>query len=135
VISEGVDPALIVLDPGLGFGKLPEHNWALLTTLDRISSLDATGAAFPVLIGASRKRFLGRLLATGDGTVRPFSGCDDATVAVTALAAAGGAWCARVHQVTGNADAVRVAQAWRHAVSPAGQWESSVPGPPTGTPR
>jgi dihydropteroate synthase len=94
-----------------------------------------------VLIGASRKRFLGRLLAAEDGTVRPFSGCDDATVAVTALAAAGGAWCARVHQVTANADAVRVAEAWRHAVSPAGQSPPAqspaapVPGPPSGTTR
>jgi dihydropteroate synthase len=77
-----------------------------------------------VLIGASRKRFLGRLLAAADGTARPFSGSDDATVAVTALAAAGGAWCARVHQVTGNADAVRVAQAWRRAGSPAGRPEA-----------
>jgi len=119
VISEGVDPALIVLDPGLGFSKLPEHNWALLTALGRISSLDAAGAAFPVLVGASRKRFLGRLLAAEDAAARPFSGCDDATVAVTALAAVGGAWCARVHQVAGNADAVRVAQAWRRDGSPA----------------
>jgi dihydropteroate synthase len=123
VIAEGMDPTMIVLDPGLGFGKLAEHNWALLTALDRISRLDGTGAAFPVLIGASRKRFLGRLLAAADGTARPFSGSDDATVAVTALAAAGGAWCARVHQVTGNADAVRVAQAWRRAGSPAGRQE------------
>jgi dihydropteroate synthase len=109
VIAEGVDPALIVLDPGLGFAKLPEHNWALLTALGRISRLDG-GEVFPVLVGASRKRFLGRLLAAADGTVRPFSGCDDATVAVTALAAAAGAWCVRVHQVAANADAVRVAR-------------------------
>jgi dihydropteroate synthase len=135
VISEGVDPALIVLDPGLGFGKLPEHNWALLTALDRVSRLDTTGAAFPVLVGASRKRFLSRLLAAGDGTLRPFSGCDDATVAVTALAAVGGAWCARVHQVVGNADAVKVAQAWRRAGSPAAPREASVPGPASGRAR
>jgi dihydropteroate synthase len=118
VISEGVDPALIVLDPGLGFAKLPEHNWVLLTALDRISRLDGDSPGFPVLVGASRKRFLSRLLAAPDGTPAPFSGCDDATVAVTALAAAAGAWCARVHQVPGNADAVRVAQAWRRAASP-----------------
>ena len=135
VITEGVDPARIVLDPGLGFAKLPEHNWALLTALDRISRLDTGGPAFPVLVGASRKRFLGRLLADDDGAVRPFSGCDDATVAVTALAAVGGAWCARVHHVTANADAVRVAQAWRRAGSPAGQRETPVTGPPSGVPR
>jgi dihydropteroate synthase len=68
-----------------------------------------------VLIGASRKRFLGRLLAGPDGIPRPFAGSDDATVSVTALAAAAGAWCARVHRVPGNADAVRVAEAWRQA--------------------
>ena len=128
VVAGGVDPALIVLDPGLGFAKLPEHNWALLTALDRISRPDIGGPVFPVLVGASRKRFLGRLLAAPDGTVRPFSGSDDATVAVTALAAAGGAWCVRVHQVAANADAVRVAEAWRSAASPAGQQAAPVSG-------
>jgi dihydropteroate synthase len=121
VTAEGVDPSMIVLDPGLGFAKLPEHNWALLTSLHRISVLDGRAAGFPVLIGASRKRFLGRLLAAPDGTPRPFAGSDLATVSVTALAAAAGAWCARVHQVPGNADAVRVAEAWRHAAGSASQ--------------
>jgi dihydropteroate synthase len=115
VVAEGVDPSLIVVDPGLGFAKQPEHNWALLVNLARLSSLDGTGHDFPVLIGASRKRFLGRLLAAPDGTPRPFAGSDDATVAVTALAAAAGAWCSRVHEVPGNSDAVRVAEAWRAA--------------------
>ena len=112
VIAAGVDPAMIVLDPGLGFAKRPEHNWALLTSLHRISVLDGRATGFPVLISASRKRFLGRLLAASDGTPRPFGAADDATVAVTSLAAAAGAWCARVHRVPGNADAVRVAAAW-----------------------
>ncbi len=115
VIAEGVDPSMIVVDPGLGFAKQPEHNWALLVNLDRLAGLGGPGHAFPVLVGASRKRFLGRLLAAPDGTPRPFAGCDDATVAVTALAAAAGAWCARVHEVPGNADAVRAAEAWRSA--------------------
>ncbi len=117
VISRGVDPSMIVVDPGLGFAKHPEHNWALLVNLDRLSRLDGTGQAFPVLVGASRKRFLGRLLAGPDGTPRSFAGSDDATVAVTALAAAAGAWCARVHEVPANSDAVRVAEAWRAAAS------------------
>ena len=117
VVAEGVDPALIVVDPGLGFAKHPEHNWALLTNLARVSRLGGTGPAFPVLVGASRKRFLGRLLAAPDGTPRPFAGSDDATVAVTALAAAAGAWCARVHEVPANSDAVRVAEAWRAAAA------------------
>jgi len=115
VVAEGVDPSMIVVDPGLGFAKQPEHNWALMVNLARLSSLDGAGHDFPVLIGASRKRFLGRLLAAPDGTPRPFAGSDDATVAVTALAAAAGAWCSRVHEVPGNSDAVRVAEAWRAA--------------------
>jgi len=119
VVAAGVDPALIILDPGLGFAKLAEHNWELLTHLADISRLGGSGRAFPVMIGASRKRFLGRLLAAADGSARPFAGCDDATVAVTALAAAAGAWCCRVHEVPANADAVRVAQAWREAAGPA----------------
>jgi dihydropteroate synthase len=120
VVAAGVDPAMIILDPGLGFAKLAEHNWALLTHLAEISRLGGSGAHFPVLIGASRKRFLGRLLAAPDGSPRPFAGCDDATVAVTALAAAAGAWCARVHEVPANADAVRVGEAWREAATGAG---------------
>jgi dihydropteroate synthase len=76
------------------------------------------GGTFPVLVGASRKRFLGNLLAGPDGTPRSFEECDGATVAVTALAAAAGAWCVRVHQVPLNADAVRVAAAWRRAAAP-----------------
>lgn len=114
VLGEGVEPGRIVLDPGLGFAKRPAHNWALLTHLPEISALGG-GHRFPVLIGASRKSFLGRLLAGPGGTPRPFAGCDGATVAVTALAAGGGAWAVRVHDVPPNLDAVRVAQAWRSA--------------------
>jgi dihydropteroate synthase len=115
VIAEGVDPAMLVVDPGLGFAKLPEHNWALLVNLPRLAALGGAGQCFPVLVGASRKRFLGRLLAAPDGTQRPFEGRDEATVAISALAAAAGAWCVRVHEVPANADAVRVAAAWRDA--------------------
>jgi dihydropteroate synthase len=116
VTAEGVDPSMIVLDPGLGFSKLADHNWHLLTRLRDIAHIG--GREFPVLVGASRKRFLGRLLAAPDGTPRPFAEGDDATVAVTALAAVAGAWCARVHKVPANADAVRVAAAWRAAAAP-----------------
>jgi dihydropteroate synthase len=110
--GQGVDPAQIILDPGLGFAKLPEHNWALLARLPDIGRLDA-GRSFPVLVAASRKRFIGRLLAGPDGEPRSFTGSDDATIALSALAAAAGAWCVRVHAVAGNADAVRVAARWR----------------------
>jgi dihydropteroate synthase len=116
VVHAGMDPGRIVVDPGLGFGKRPEHNWPLLTHLAEVGRLG--GNSFPVLVGASRKRFLGNLLASPDGTPRPFAESDGATVAVTALAAAAGAWCVRVHQVSLNADAVRVAAAWRQAAEP-----------------
>jgi len=121
VTAEGVDPSMIVLDPGLGFSKLPDsrgpdaHNWQLLTRLSEVARIG--GRDFPVIVGASRKRFLGKLLAGPDGAPRPFAENDDATVAVTALAAAAGAWCVRVHQVPANADAVRVAAAWRAAAN------------------
>lgn len=130
VIAEGVHPSLVVLDPGLGFAKRPEHNWALLTRLGDLSRLSPGGPAFPVLVGASRKRFLGLLLASPDGAPRPFSGCDDATVAVTALAAAAGAWCVRVHETPASADAVRVAEAWRQAAASAGPARAGAASPP-----
>lgn len=109
----GVDPAQLIIDPGLGFAKLPAHNWALLTRLREISWLPHPAAPFPVLVGASRKRFIGRLLGADQDTPRPFAECDDATVALTALAATAGAWCVRVHSVPANADAVRVAARWQ----------------------
>ncbi|HXW45318.1 MAG TPA: dihydropteroate synthase [Streptosporangiaceae bacterium] len=114
-IAAGVQPEQIVVDPGLGFAKHPEHNWALLASLDRIGCLPGHPARFPVLMAASRKRFLGRLLAGPDGEPRSFAGSDDATIAVTALAVAAGVWCVRVHVVPGNLDAVRVATRWRQA--------------------
>lgn len=115
----GVSPSAIIVDPGLGFAKLPRHNWALLARLGEIARL-GTGPAFPVLVGASRKSFLGSLLRDADGNPRPAAARDDATVAVTALAAAGGAWCVRVHSVAANADAVRVAARWGECRGPRG---------------
>ena len=133
VVAEGVDPSMIILDPGLGFSKLSEHNWQVLAALPEIAALGPAAPgrprSFPVLVGASRKRFLGRLLAGPDGTPRSFSGSDDATVATTALAAAAGAWCVRVHQVPANADAVRVAAAWLGAATPPSGPGSRTDGP------
>ena len=102
VIADGVDPGQIIVDPGLGFAKLARHNWALLASLRDIPVLGEPGSPFPLLFAASRKRFLGRLLAGPDGEPRPFTDSDDATVALTALAAAAGAWCVRVHEVPGQ---------------------------------
>jgi dihydropteroate synthase len=119
VTAEGVDPSLIVLDPGLGFSKNPAaqgpeaHNWQLLAGLPELATIG--GRDFPVLVGASRKRYLSRLFDVEGGEPRPFLENDAATAAITALAAAVGAWCVRVHQVPANADAVRVAAAYRAA--------------------
>ncbi|MGK9272841.1 dihydropteroate synthase [Williamsia muralis] len=106
--SAGVDASALILDPGLGFAKTAEHNWALLHALPTL-----VGLGFPVLIGASRKRFLGTLLADQDGNPRPPDGREIATAALTALAAAGGAWGVRVHDVRASRDAVLVADAWQ----------------------
>ncbi len=106
-LAAGVAESAIVLDPGLGFAKNAEHDWALLRGLDSLLSL-----GFPVLVGASRKRFLGRLLSEEDGTPRPPDGREDATAAISALAAAAGAWGVRVHEVGASLDAVAVAAAW-----------------------
>jgi dihydropteroate synthase len=108
--AAGVDPARVVIDPGLGFAKEPGHNWALLAALPRLAAL-----GHPVLIGASRKRFLGELLGR-PGHPRPVDERDAATDAITALAAANGAWAVRVHDVRGSRDAIAVAAAWRAAV-------------------
>ena len=106
--AAGVDLARVVLDPGLGFAKRSPHNWAVLRHLDSLASLGC-----PLLIGASRKRFLGDLLAHDDGEPRPFEERDAAGDAVTALAASAGVWGVRVHEVRGSRDAVLVARAWR----------------------
>lgn len=106
-VAAGVDAANLVIDPGLGFAKTAQHNWALLQALP---DLVATG--IPVLIGASRKRFLGALLAGDDGAVRPPDGRETATAVISALAAVNGAWGVRVHDVRASVDALKVVQAW-----------------------
>ncbi|MFC3992812.1 dihydropteroate synthase, partial [Actinoplanes siamensis] len=109
-IAAGVDPGRIILDPGLGFAKNAEHNWALSARLDVLIEL-----GFPVLFAASRKTYLGRLLAGPDGTPRPVGGREAATLATSLLAAAAGAWGVRVHEVRETVDALAV---WRATGSP-----------------
>ncbi|WP_096290350.1 dihydropteroate synthase [Mycobacterium ahvazicum] len=106
-VAAGVDPAKLVIDPGLGFAKTGQHNWALLRALPE---LVATGV--PVLLGASRKRFLGTLLAGSDGVPRPPDGRETATAVISALAALHGAWGVRVHDVRASVDALKVVDAW-----------------------
>jgi dihydropteroate synthase len=109
-LSAGVDAGQLVLDPGLGFAKQAAHNWELLAALPRVVAL-----GLPVLVGASRKSFLGRLLADADGTLRAASGRDAATLATTVLAAEAGAWGVRVHDAAASADAVRTVAAVQRA--------------------
>lgn len=102
LVSEGIDPDQIIIDPGLGFAKEAVDNWALLRELERISLL-----GFPVLVGASRKRFLGELLdgATPDDR-------ESASVAITTLLARMGIWGVRTHSVRAHKDAIKVVERW-----------------------
>lgn len=104
--AAGVSPDQIIVDPGIGFAKKDDHNWALLRSLERFQTL-----GHRILIGASRKRFLGTLLTTAGKAAAPGER-GNASVAVSALAAAQGVWCVRVHDVASNLDAVKVAAAW-----------------------
>ncbi|MDO3650994.1 dihydropteroate synthase [Nocardia mangyaensis] len=113
-VAAGIAPERLILDPGLGFAKNAEHNWELLAALPE---LVADGA--PVLVGASRKRFLGALLADADGP-RPPDGRETATATVSALAATHGAWGVRVHDVRASLDAIAVVDAWRRATAARG---------------
>jgi dihydropteroate synthase len=106
-IAAGVDPANLIIDPGLGFAKAGQHNWALLHALPQL-----VGTGIPVLVGASRKRFLGNLLAGPDGVPRPPDGRETATAVISALAALYGAWGVRVHDVRASVDALKVVNAW-----------------------
>lgn len=110
-LAAGIDPTRLVLDPGFGFAKTAEHNWAILHDLDRLKTLGQ-----PLLLGVSRKRFLGELLADPEGP-RPVRDRDAATAAITALTAGPGVWAVRTHEVRDNVDAIAVAARLR---SPAG---------------
>ncbi|WP_261782472.1 dihydropteroate synthase [Rhodococcus sp. BP-316] len=105
LVAAGVDCSQLILDPGLGLAKRPEHDWRLLASLHRI-----VGLGYPVLVGASRKSFLGELTRRPDGTVDPPADRDVATAAVTALAVAAGVDLVRVHDVAVNRRAVACAE-------------------------
>ena len=111
--AAGVSEEKVVLDPGIGFAKTAEHNWQLLRALPVLTALPR-----PLLLGASRKAFLGALLHEPDGSPRQPVGRDAATHAVTVVAAQAGAWGVRVHDVAGSADAVRVVAALGGVLEP-----------------
>ncbi len=101
LISVGADPDQLIIDPGLGFAKSGEHNWEILRNLDRLALL-----GFPILIGASRKKFLGELTGTTNPDDR-----EAASIAITTLVAKAGVWGVRTHSVKPHKDAVAAAQA------------------------
>ncbi|MBF4635253.1 dihydropteroate synthase [Agreia pratensis] len=104
LIVRGVDPAKIIVDPGIGFSKNAEHNWALLGHYSELASL-----GLPVLVAASRKGFLAPLVAEGAAP----DARDAPSAVVAAIAASQGAWAVRVHDVAQTRAALDVADAWR----------------------
>jgi len=104
--ARGVGADQLIVDPGFGFAKLPWHNWSLLAHLDAVRSL-----GFPVLVGTSRKGFLGRLGVPDDGAPRPPAERDVATAATTVIAGLAGVWGVRVHDVASSVGALTVVAA------------------------
>ena len=102
-LAAGINPKNLILDPGIGFAKESEDNWAILKNLKAIMTL-----GYPVLIGASRKRFLGKLVGAEKADLR-----DSATIALTAILANSGIWGVRVHSVKPHRDAIEVARSMR----------------------
>ena len=105
LIVWGVGPDRVILDPGIGFAKSSEHNWRLLGHLEQLTTL-----GYPVLVGASRKRFLGELLPDDASPLDR----DPATATISTLAAQAGAWGVRVHDVASTKAALEVWSAWEH---------------------
>jgi len=106
-LAAGIAAPKIVLDPGIGFAKTPEQNWPLLAQITKLQEL-----GYPVLIGASRKRFIGDLLADENGP-RPVDLRESATTAITTVMAQHRVWAVRVHDVRAARDAIAVVQKLR----------------------
>jgi dihydropteroate synthase len=104
-VRAGVAMDKLIIDPGLGFAKTGEHNWQILKRLEEFEVLKR-----PMVVGVSRKSFLGRLLAGADGSPRPAKQRDDATTALTTVLALREVWGVRVHSVRASRDAIAVAQ-------------------------
>jgi dihydropteroate synthase len=98
LLKAGIAPEQIILDPGIGFAKTAEHNWALLRGVERLQLL-----GYPLLIGVSRKRFLGELIGADSPKDR-----DDATLAITSDLARREVWGVRTHTVKPHRDAIEV---------------------------
>lgn len=110
LLQAGVGREQIILDPGLGFSKTAEHNWQIMARLGELC-----GDGFPVLLGASRKTFLGRIDLDAEGQPSPPPARDAATAATSLLGAQAGVWCVRVHDVPSTLAALRVQAATESA--------------------
>jgi dihydropteroate synthase len=102
--AAGIRQNRIVLDPGIGFGKTLEQNLAILARIEEI-----VGLGFPILLGVSRKSFIGKLVPSGPGERLP------ATIAANIIGALAGVSIIRVHDVAAHAQALKVAAAIRGA--------------------
>lgn len=111
--AAGLAKERIIVDPGLGFAKTHEQSWQLLAATQRLQE----ELAAPVLIGASRKRFLTLAVAGGTDTARAADPAqrDNITATTSALAALGGAWAVRVHQVIPSREAIAAASLWKES--------------------
>ena len=128
-LAAGVDERSLVLDPGLGFAKNARHNWELLRRLEELVDL-----GLPVMVGASRKKFLGELLADAPGELRPPAGREAATATISVLAARQGVWALRVHEPQPTRDALAVLTRYELGEGTAEQIDLSGPlGLPSGS--
>ncbi len=103
-LAAGIHADRLILDPGIGYAKTGAHNWTLLAELERLGEL-----GYPLVVGVSRKSFLGTLLADQDGTPRPTRERDDASAALTVVLARTGVWGVRTHTARPHRDAIAVA--------------------------
>ena len=101
-VAAGIARERIAIDPGIGFAKTVDQNWPILKHLEVLE-----GLGLPILMGASRKKFLGELLAK-DGVARDSDERESATTAISTLMAARGIWAVRVHEVKASSDAIAV---------------------------
>ena len=101
-VAAGIARERIAIDPGIGFAKTVDQNWPILKHLDVLEEL-----GLPILMGASRKKFLGELLAK-NGEARDSDERESATTAISTLMAARGLWAVRVHDVRSTSDAIAV---------------------------
>ena len=109
-VRAGVKREYLIVDPGIGFAKTTAQNWPLLADLGVLEELN-----LPLLIGVSRKKFIGELLADADGEPRDMAGREAATTAITTLVASRPVWAVRVHDVQSSRDAIEVVERLRAA--------------------